>query len=356
MFEYGRSVLEPVYILREWAPKLTTPGANRKQYTMLKKLGFRPESTIVGINYDDNGGPATITHNAMRADNKTERIDIPIEKLAIFTFEGNGSSLDGESILRSAYEHWFYKRTLYKIDAIQKERHGIGVPEVELLPGHSPNDKAIAHELARNLRTNEYAYIVRPSTLRVGFAELSGNLVNVLESASHHDLQIMKNVLIQFLEVDISGTRATSATSADIFMKVMRYVGSYICEIINQFVVPNLVAYNFDTDEFPQLKVRNIGEVKDLQMWAAAMSNLVDKEIITMDDESEDFVREVVQWPKKLKPRPKPANSSPGLTGGNTAGGSTNGNNPSGGKGRPTGPNSIGRTTGNINKGTLSGI
>ena len=36
-----------------------------------------------------------------------------------------------------------------------------------------------------------------------------------------------------------------------------------------------LCAYNYDTRNFPKLQVRNIGESKDLQMWASAVANLI---------------------------------------------------------------------------------
>lgn len=363
MFDYGRSVMEPVFELREWAPSKTTPGANRKKYTMLKKLAYRPETTLEAFQYDNNGGPLSVVQNAIQANNTTIKKELKIEKLVVFTFEGEGNNLDGMSILRTAYEHWYYKQQLYKIDGIQKERHGIGVPDIQLPIGYSETDKKVAHTLGRNLRTNEYAYIVRPPGFNVGFAELSGNLVNALESATHHDLMIMKNVLIQFLNAQSQGGRATSATAADIFLKSMRYIGQMICDVINQYLIPQIVMYNFETDQMPQLKVRNIGEVKDLQMWAAAMGNLVDKNIVTMDDESEAYVRDVIQWPKKLHPRPVstdgPSNvKQQYLLRDNP---DTPQNEDLAGQaavtkaGQGTGGGGTGATTGNINDGTLSG-
>jgi hypothetical protein len=126
--EDGFAVFEPVWELREWAPKKTTPNANRRKYTMLRKLAVRPATTITEFMYDDNGGPLGVKQQAISADGNTKEVEIPIEKLVIFTFDKTGGNLEGESILRSAYPHWFYKKVLYDIDAIQKERHGIGIP------------------------------------------------------------------------------------------------------------------------------------------------------------------------------------------------------------------------------------
>jgi hypothetical protein len=306
-FEYGFSVLEPCWELREWAPKKTNSAANRRKYTMIKKLAPRPTPSIKEIVYDDNGGPEGVIQNALRTEGKIDEVTIPIDKLIIFTFDKEAGNLEGESILRSAYQHWFYKDILYKIDAIQKERHGIGVPDIELQPGYTKGDKATAHELGRNLRTNEFAYIVRPPNLNVGFAELSGNLVNVLESANHHDNMIMKNIMVQFLNLGIEGSgggRATGATAFDMFLKAMKYVAEVICAYINLYLVPKIVAYNFQTDKFPVLKVRSIGETKDLQMWAAAHSNLVNQNVISVDLDTEQWYREQMDMPRKLGERP----------------------------------------------------
>lgn len=308
MFEFGFSVFEPVWELREWAPRKTTPGANRKQYTMLRKLAARPPSTISQFNYDDNGGPISVDHTATDSKNQTSKVTIPIEKLVVFTFDQDGGDLRGNSILRSAYRNWYYKDHLYKIDAIQKERHGIGVPDIELQSGYSPEDKNFAHELGSNLRTNEKAYIVRTTNMKVGFAEVGGHLVEPLRSAEHHDTMIMKNVMVQFLNLGTgveggsSGGRSTGATSMDMFLKSMRHIANSIADSINLYLIPNLVAYNFPTDNFPEVRIRNIGEAKDLQMFAAALRNLRDADAITIDEATEAWVRQVFEMPKLTTP------------------------------------------------------
>lgn len=305
-FRDGFSAFEDVWEIREWAPRENNPGANLKKYTMLRKLAVRPPETIKEILYDDNGGPIGIKQNAIRADSKQDEVEIGIDKLVIFTFDQDGGDLEGNSILRSAYPHWYYKEHLYKIDAIQKERHAIGVPEATLQPGYSPDDKKIANEMLRNLRTNEHAYILKTTMIDVGFAELSGNLVDVLKSAEHHDMMIMKNIMVQFLNMGAgsSSNRASSATAMDMFLKAMKYVAASICECLNMYVIPNLVTYNFQTDRFPKVQVRNIGEAKDLQMWAAAMSNLIKNNAIVVDDATEQWIRKQMDMVKRTTPFP----------------------------------------------------
>jgi hypothetical protein len=305
MFEDGFAVLEKVWELREWAPKKAM--ANRKKYTMLRKLGPRPSTTIKEITYDDNGGPVAVVQNAIRADKKIDEVTIPIEKAMIFTLNGKGGDLEGRSILRTAYPHWYYKTYLYKIDAIQKERHGIGIPDIEVGPGADEADKVAARELGENLRTNEKAHVVRPPHIKVGFIKIEGQPVDALASADHHDGMIMKNVFVQFLNLGLQGSgggRATSGSHMDMFMKSLRYVANLVCQYFNLYLIPQLVSYNFDTKNYPKLKVRNVGEARDLQMFASAISNLVLKGVITMDQETEQWAREQFDMPKKLGERP----------------------------------------------------
>ena len=53
------------------------------------------------------------------------------------------------------------------------------------------------------------------------------------------------------------------------------------------------------------LKVRGIGETKDLQMWAAAMANFIGRGAIAVEEDTENFIREQVDFPKRTTPRPE---------------------------------------------------
>lgn len=298
MYIDGFSILEKSFELREWSQG--SKGANSKKYTMLKKFGYRPASTIKEIQYDDNGGPKTIVHAAIKADKSVQEVKMDISKVLIFTFQRKGGDLTGKSMLRTAYQHWFYKTHFYKIDAIQKERHGIGVPKGRLLPGASKKDEEAMRKLLRNLRTNEEAYMLLTPNVEVEFAEFKGMLVNVLESAVHHNSMILLNVLAQFLALGLEnsgGGRATAGSQVDIYMKAFRYVANYICDQINMYVIPELVVYNFKTTNFPQLKVRNIGETRDLQQIGSAISSLIHEGGITVDDDTEQWLRKTFDMP-----------------------------------------------------------
>jgi hypothetical protein len=303
-FEDGFSVLEKVYENREWSPN--AKGANTRTYTMLKKLGVRPGPTITQITYDNNGGPTGVIQRAIQSDGSTKEVTIDISKCMIFTFGKVGGDLTGKSILRTAYAHWYYKTHFYKIDAVQKERHGIGIPRGKLGPAATLQDKVALRTMLRNLRTNEESFIIETPNVAVDFVELKGQTVDALESAGHHNMMILMNIMAQFLAQGTgpggasgSGGRATGATSSDLFMKSLKFVANLIAQNFNMYVIPELVVWNFPTSNFPQVKVRNIGETRDLQMLGAAISNLVAQGGIIMDDPTENWIREVFDMPGK---------------------------------------------------------
>lgn len=300
------SILEKCWELREWSPKRS--GANRRKYTMLHKLAYRPALSLKDFTYDDTGGPAGIIQNKMDATGKITEQPIEIAKLVIFSFNKKGSDLEGKSILRTAYKHWYYKDNFYKIDGIQKERHALGIPRAKAPPNATTNDKQIARQIIKNLRTNEEAGILQLSGWEFDFIKFEGELVSVLGSAEHHDGQIMKNIFLQFMNLGLEGSgggRATSGSHMDMFLKSMRYVADLICEFFNQYLIPQLVGYNFDTDRFPTMKVRNVGETKDLQQMAAAIRNLVLSKAISMDTATENFFRGMFEIPQKVGERPE---------------------------------------------------
>lgn len=341
MYEDGYSVLEKVYVEQQWSSSQT--GANAKTYTMLKKLGIRHPTTIIDIEYDNNGGPVRLTQNAIQADKNSIQKPIDFTKLLIFTFGKRGGDLTGRSLLRTAYPHWFYKTHMYKVDAIQKERHSLGIPIGKLLPGHTDADKVALRAMLRAIHANEEQFMVIPPSIEVEFAEIHGHLVNSLDSAKEHNVMILMNVMAQFLALGFEGSgggRATGGSQTDIFMKALRYVANYIAEVINMYLIPELVIYNFPTTNFPKLRVRNIGETRDLQMLGSALASLFSQSAITNTLETENWTRKIFDMPLITQQDFDAAQAAlaASASAGTIGGGSPSQNGKTGNKNTPTSP------------------
>ena len=261
----------------------------------LAKLAPRHPMDVKTWKFDSNGGPNSVVFWPFDLYNTGVEVEIPIEKMLVFTFDQEAGNIEGISVLRSAYKHWFYKEQLYKIDAIQKERHGIGIPVIKLPLGYSVLDKATANELGRNLRSNERAHVVLPPNWDLLFAKLEGHVVDSLKSVEHHNEMIRESVLGGFIATK---GRARADEDHILFMKSTRFIADIICSTINQYLIPDLVKLNFGSDvEMPELKVRRIGEAADWRTLSFALRNLIGAGVIIPDEGLEAQLREEMDLP-----------------------------------------------------------
>lgn len=281
MLDYGYYMMEKVY----------APGPDGR--VIIKKLAPRHPIDVIEWDFDNEGGPNGVW---MAHPSKPQgRVYIPIEKLMVFTFDREGNNILGVSVLRSAYKHWYMKDVLYKIDAIQKERHGIGIPIIKLPPGFTAKDRRLANELGRNLRTNERAHVTLPPMWELEFIKIEGRPVDAMKSAEHHDNAIMGNVMGEF----INGPKAQ--TGADnqwnVFQKSNAFTADIIRDVFNQWCIPDLVDMNWRVKEYPELRVRRIGDTVDWRTISFALRNMVGAGLLRPDDPLEEWIRDEMDLP-----------------------------------------------------------
>jgi hypothetical protein len=208
---YGVMVFEKVFDIRE---------VDGKTRIVWQKLAPRlPRSIRKWAIAGDEFG---ITQST--SDGRT--VEIPGDKLLIFVNDMEGDNWWGTSILRAAYKHWFIKNTIYKIDAIAFERQGLGVPYVKLPESYTERDRQKAEDILKNLRANSQAYIIEPHDYDIGFKDMmSDKTRDPQNSLAHHNREIMKSVLAQFLELGATGatgsggSRALSEDHSDLFLQ-----------------------------------------------------------------------------------------------------------------------------------------
>jgi len=284
MCDYGYMPMEKVY-------QLDSDGK-----VSLRKLAPRHPADVKEFRYDIHGGPRAIVmepQTSIGSFDPDDGIPIPIDKLVIFTLEAEAGDLQGISILRSAYKHYKYKDTLYKIDAIQKERHGIGVPVIKMPPGWKDADKKLAEMIGRNLRTNERSHITLPPQWEIYFAKLEGQPVDSLPSIEHHNDMIMANVLAPFL-----ASVNQKKEGLETFYKATRYVADSIADTMNRYVIEPLVKLNYSRVKTPKLRVRRIGEWEDQRTQSFTLRNYVGAGLILPDETLEKQLREENDLPE----------------------------------------------------------
>ncbi len=269
-----------------------------KEMVVLKKLAPRHPMDIKKINYDKHGGPESIVFFSKKNkdDAAVEEIKADIDDLLVISLHREAGNLLGVSILRPMYKHWYFKDQLYKIDAIQKERHGIGIPVIKLPPNFDPvKDVNEANQLGRNLRANERAHIVLPPNWVIEFAKLVGNPVYCIKSSQHHNDMIRESMLAAFT----GSERVAKEEDLSLFLKATRFIAQSVCDAFNLYLIPDIVKYNFDgIIENPKLSVRQIGEQADMRTFSYALRNMIGAGVIRPDDVLEDYVRELMDLPE----------------------------------------------------------
>lgn len=295
--DFGFSVFEKVYTADDEDDRI-----------WLKRIASRKQTTIE--KWETENGAAGITQTLTSKVNNPEspnfgksRVSIPASKLLLFSFQKEGDNYAGVSVLRSAYRHWYMKDRLYQFDAVKHERQGVGIPYIKLPKGHTDKDKTEARKILKNIRVNEQGGVILPNPdWEFGFADLqAGNTSDMWKSIDHHNREIVKNVLAQFLELGNteSGSRALSEDQSDFFLLSEEALANLIEEVHNRFLVRELVDLNFTTDAYPKLRHRKLGSV-DYATLSSTLSTLGSAGMLTADEDLETWVRQAIDLPPKM--------------------------------------------------------
>jgi len=210
---------------------------------------------------------------------QTSSPEIPMSKLILFIHRKEGDNYDGVSVLRSAYKHWYYKDTFYRLDGIARER-GAGVLKIVMPNGSTDDDRADAEELAENFKANQKSYIIAPSAdwtfelMTGGFADQK-DLSK--DSIDHHNRMIALNILGQFLELGSSeaGSYALSKDQSEFFTLGLRSITKYVANQLNKQAIKELVDLNFGEQEYyPKFVFSDVGQI-DYTEVATVLEKLI---------------------------------------------------------------------------------
>lgn len=291
MTVFGVMVFEKVYGTKEH---------DGKTYVTLTKLAPRlPKSILMWELADHTFGIQQIRQDGVLA-------QIPGNKLLILVNEREGDNWWGNSMLRSAYKHWYYKDNFYKIDAVAFERQGLGVPFFKMPVGYTVSDEKAAQNILANLRASESSFLTFPNTYEFGFADMGAKGTRDPEtSINHHNKEILQSVLAQFLELGAtrsgSGSRALSQDHSDLFLKGIESIATTIMSEINKTLIPELVDLNFnDIKAYPVLDYSGISKV-DMTALGQAYSQLVTAGAINPTDDDQQWIRAAMGLPPRTE-------------------------------------------------------
>jgi phage gp29-like protein len=236
------------------------------------------------------------------------QVEVPIEKLALFTYQQEGANYAGMSLLRPMYQHWYIKSNLYKVDAIAIERNGMGVPWIQMGPDAKKEDRTAANDWLQKLTVHEKASILLPPGWTFGLKGVEGSTRDPKETIAHHNLQISMAGLAMFMNLGQtqSGSRSLGESLGDFFAMSVQATAAQIARVISLTTLKRLIDYNFaGIGNYPKVVPTEILSVKFSDL-VAALKDLAAANVVQPDDDLEAWLRKKMGAPEAGEPRVRP--------------------------------------------------
>ncbi len=269
---------------------------------VVRKLAPRLQRTIERWWLARDGGLERVAQRVYGA-GQNEAVDIPVERLLVFSNEKEGADFTGRSVLRPAYKPWFIKDQLERIFAIAAERHGVGIPVMEV-DAQSYNDDNVrdAEDILSSVRAHEKGYIVEIPGLKFRIEGMGqGRALDVEPAIGRLSREILVGGLAQFIALGggPAGSFALSEDQTSMFMRNERALAAYVAGVHDRYLIPKLVDLNFaGVRRYPRLVVTNI-QTRDAEKLLNALAVATNVGLVSPDRSLEDALRARLDLPRR---------------------------------------------------------
>ena len=276
-------------------------GAGRLQWRMRKLLAIPPR-TIGEMAVARDGGLEWI-----RQKDELNPPFLKVNRLIGFIHDKEGANWFGRSLLRAAYQPWLLKDRLLRVDAIRHERNGMGVPIVELPERATDTQRKEGAALAEQYKVGVASGGALPFGMKLRLVGVEGQTSDVLASIRYHDEMMARLMLQMFTQLGGGGeygSKALGDTFVKFFAKAQEAVADWYALTMNMHFIERWVDWNYGSDELPPLLKYERDD--DPELSAHEFAQLVAQNVITVDEELENFIRDKYDLPELKGPRPKP--------------------------------------------------
>jgi hypothetical protein len=237
----------------------------------------------------------------------------------LFRPSSHKDSPEGRSVFRSAYEAWFYKRNIKKLEAIGIERELAGLPVLKVPPqlfnpDASPTDKKAmqqAKDIVKGIKVDEQMGVVLPAlydSKNNPLYELSllssggSQRIDTDKVINRYDQRIAMSVLADFVLLGHQGVGSYSLADSKTTIFTMA-IGAWltsITEVINRDAIPMLWRMNgWPLDRLPKMVYGDI-ETVDIDKLAKYIQTLSNSGMALFPDEGlEEHLRDAAGLPQK---------------------------------------------------------
>src|SRR5689334_9060991 len=279
---YGFGVHEEVYKRRNG------PNDDPKRHSQYDdgrigwaRLAPRAAETIDRWLFDDSG---TVIGCVQKAPpDYLDRV-LPWNRVLLFRTTADKGNPEGQSVLRTAYRAWHFKRRIEEIEGVGIERDLAGLPTAlvppEMLSASAPaalkQQLTQIAELLRNIRRDQREGVIFPLAYDADGRELyklqllstgGRRQFDTTKIVERYDTRIAMSVLADFVLMghQAVGSFALASSKTDLFAVAIGAWLDAITEVFNRFAIPRLLALNPVTfEKAPRLTHGDI-ETVDLQ-------------------------------------------------------------------------------------------
>jgi 2'-5' RNA ligase len=208
---------------------------------------------------------------------------IPIEKALLFRTEASRGNPEGRSILRSAYQPYYYMQNIQTDEAIGISRDLTGIPKAKAPDGvdiFAPQHKELLEQvklLVTSIEKDEQQGVVMPAGWELDLMKTGGSRqVDTDPVLRRYRQEIAASVLADFILVGLDdiGSYAMVDVKAELFGITVDAVLDMLCEVMNRYAIPRLFRVNgFKVKALPRIAHSSAGRI-DLEKVANFLYNL----------------------------------------------------------------------------------
>lgn len=276
----------------------------------IKRLAERLPSSVMQNGWRENpsGELEFIRQQGPKGD-KWVTVDLPVEKVLLNTWNRNGDNYLGFSAFRPVYYLAKIRRELARIIGIQHQRESCGIPIAcstgDNSPELTPEERASLEKFLAVAVYHENSNAIMPKGWKIDWVfAASTNKPTVINAFNELGKMILGQVGAQQLALGVDGTgsRSVGEVHAGSSNNYVQGVVGNIEAVVNGVgsrrytgLVKKLVDANWGTQKrYPKLKITLKREQLSAPARINAMKAAVDGKLITVTENDENEVREVL--------------------------------------------------------------
>lgn len=289
--------------LRDWVSVFEKVYDIKDGKYVLSKLWVRLARTIDKRETENWESWITQTLPTPQPKSKKTTVSIPDSKLLVFSFLKEWDNYEWMSVLRPVAKNWIAKKNLENFELVWFEAQYKGARKVRVPENMDKESKEQYEDAISDFRVwNDNTIILPWEWYDFEFASMPLDSSWAIDNAiKRHDARITDVMLWLFMKLWESAKWSywMSENNMWFFIMWLRFVANGITDVINKYLIKELVDLNYtDVEEYPKLVCGDLWEF-DIEKISTALDRFTKHGLVTNDLDTEQRLREALGMPAK---------------------------------------------------------